>query len=146
MEKKKKRAYGKMDYNLVKEALAQGKTKIEAGKIGGSVAKNDTTVINMVNRKITNDSDYKREVIDLIEQRRQEALEAMTPEKASKASYQQLATSAGILTDKALLLRGDPTQISQNKRQLVFYKETKPDGSSKEIATDNPTLLQDSQD
>ena len=122
-----KRRYGKLDYELYKEARAQGKTKVDAGRIPGSEAKYDSTVINTVNNKLANDSSYKLEVINAINKRRQEALEAMTPQKASEASYQQLATSVGILIDKVQLLQGDPTIISQNNQQLVFYEETDSD-------------------
>jgi hypothetical protein len=42
-------------------------------------------------------------------------LEALaTPEKINKASYQELSTSLGILTDKRLLLTGQPTSRIEN--------------------------------
>ena len=47
------------------------------------------------------------------------ALEAMTPEKFEEASLYQLATSAGIATDKLLLLRGLPTQIVRTEQDRV---------------------------
>lgn len=36
-----------------------------------------------------------------------------TPEKIAKASYQELSTSIGILTDKRLLLTGQPTSRTE---------------------------------
>ena len=44
----------------------------------------------------------------------------MTEDKAKSANYQSLATSAGILTDKIQLLKGDPTERIEMMPKLVY--------------------------
>jgi hypothetical protein len=53
--------------------------------------------------------DEKTELAVLYREKARECVVAMTADKINKASALQLATAAGICTDKALLLAGTPT-------------------------------------
>ncbi len=120
----KKRKYGVLDEDILAEALAQGKTKAEAGRLAGSKAKNPTDSVNNAihnNPKIQQkEKEIKKDIVRLLEEKRFEAIEAMTKKKADKSSYTQLATTAAILTDKIQLLQGSPTAIVDQMPRMVI--------------------------
>ena len=53
----------------------------------------------------------KSALIELMDSKALELLVHMTPDKMEKATVQQLAIAMGVLTDKARLMRGEPTAI-----------------------------------
>lgn len=123
-QKIQKRKYGVLDEDILAEALAQGKSKAEAGRLAGSKAKNPTDSVNNAlrnNPKIRQkEKELKKDIVRLLEEKRLEAIGAMTKKKAEKSSYTQLATTTAILTDKIQLLRGSPTEIIDQMPRMVI--------------------------
>lgn len=56
--------------------------------------------------------DEKAELAELYKGKARDCVAAIDADKISKSSALQLATAAGICTDKALLLAGEPTSIN----------------------------------
>jgi len=119
-EEKTKRPYGRLDEKVLIEALGQGKTKVEAGKLAGSLAKRDENIIHQVDYKINSNPQHKKTIIEKLEQRQHWILDSIKQDEILKAPLSQKSVSFGIFTDKAQLLKGDPTSRLEIMPKMVF--------------------------
>lgn len=106
---------GKIDKELVIQALGKGLSKTKAGILAGSKSQDAPTIIHGVDDCLRNDTQAKKRIEDLLEEKRRLVISKMTPAKAEKQNFVQLATSCGILTDKIELIKGNPT----NRIELI---------------------------
>jgi len=124
MEEVKTKLTGRIDKDILAEALGQGKSKKEAGILAGSRSKNPTDSVNNTIRNnptiIDKKNAIKRDIINELKGKRLEILDLMTPDKADKATYTALATSMAIITDKIQLLENKPTSIMEIAPKMVF--------------------------
>jgi hypothetical protein len=80
---------------------------MSANTVAKQLKRNRRTVAKFLDEPAT-----KMVLADMFERTARQALERIGPEKLEKSSALQLATVAGISTDKMRLLRNEPTQIS----------------------------------
>jgi hypothetical protein len=98
-----------------KHLSSREKTKIlklsaagmSANTVGKQIKRNRRTV-----QKFLDEPSSKAILADMYERLNRKILESVTAEDIEKATLQQKSVSAAIMTDKALLLRGEPTQIT----------------------------------
>ncbi len=107
----------KQDGKIIAEGISKGVSFKEIGKLAGSVSKNPEAAVMS---KIKNDPELRLDIIQRLQQKRDEAINAMSELKAEEASYQQLATSVGIIIDKIQLLKGEPTNIIEEMPRMVI--------------------------
>ena len=131
-----KQRKGRINHKILIEALGAGKTKTEAGKLAGSLAKDDSSIVHNVNLIIDKNSQYKKTIdqrfterLDwLLEQFKQEDMRSMTPA--------QRVVAIGIIHDKRMNERGDPNvRISQGPTSVEMIDT--PDIKLKEIESGN---------
>jgi len=119
---------GKINEKILVEALAQGKTKAEAGRLAGSKSKNPTDTVNDAIQRnpsiMIKKEELERDIINELKGKRLELIDKMTGDKADKSSYTQLATSMAIITDKIQLLENKPTSIMEIAPKMVFDGDT----------------------
>lgn len=118
-QKRKKRTYGRVDSQILANALAEGLTFEEAGRMSGCQAKDVDSVIS---RKISRDINLKRDIIAKLEEKREQILRNLTEAKAKKEGYKSLITALAIVTDKIELLRGGATERIEQSAKLVLEK------------------------
>jgi predicted transcriptional regulator len=106
---------GKPKEPLTTEQQQQATTLSAAGYSQSRVAKTIGRSRNAVKHHlekpeiIVEVSDERQSLAVLYRDKARECVVAITPDKINRASALQLATAAGICTDKALLLAGEPT-------------------------------------
>ena len=105
-----KRHYGRINENILIEALAQGKTKIEAGRLAGSLGTRGDSIINAVDDKLSRNPILKKTLIEKLEAFQHKVIDSIHDEEIERASLSQKMIGFGISVEKSQLLKGDPTQ------------------------------------
>ena len=116
----KKRAYGKIDNEILVKAIVAGKTYREAGILAGSEAKDGEQIKQGVYKKISRNPTIKKNIIDQLEAKRQLIIDNIKETDIKKAPFGSKVVAMGIITDKIQLLRGDPTQIVKEMPKMVI--------------------------
>ena len=124
---KKVRRYGRIDKDILVQALGAGLTKTQAGRLAGSKAVEDRNIISTVNTVIDNPKniDKKKTVIELLKERQRWLLEAIKQSDMEKAPINQKTVALGIITDKLQLLKGDPTERIETIPRMVITQGNK---------------------
>jgi hypothetical protein len=99
----------KIDQEKLKEALSQGLPMHEAAKIAGSNAKSRSALAGVASQTLRRNPIMKKQILDILEDKRSMMLDVLNKEKINKANAYQLVTMAAIFTDKIQLLKGLPT-------------------------------------
>jgi len=108
---KRKTRLPKIDVKTYKELRGQGLSQPDAYMAAGGEGK--TRLIVASNASVFEKKhDLKDDIILKLKDKRGVALRALSPQKAKKESFRNLAISIGILTEKIQLLEGKPTQAS----------------------------------
>ena len=106
---KQKRGYGKIDKEILIDALVRGKSKAEAGRLAGSMAKDESSIIHAVDNKISNNDSIKRTLIEKLEAFQHKVMDSIKDDEIERASLSQKMVGLGISVEKSQLLKGDPT-------------------------------------
>ena len=93
-------------------ALAEGKSKAEAGRLSGSKDKNPT---KMVDTKLKNNPKLVLKLKEKMEEKMQMAMSEMTQEKAEVSTFKDLMKSIEIGQKIVNLEEGRPTAINENR-------------------------------
>lgn len=96
---------------LLIEALSEGKSKAEAGRIAGSKAKNPTKIVNS---KFEQNPDLSLKLKKKMESKMKIAIKNMTENKAKKSSFKDLMKSIEIAQKIVNVEEGKPTEIRKN--------------------------------
>ena len=99
----------KIDRNKLVEALGEGLTLEEAAKEAGSKAHTYAGRAGVAANTLKRNPRLKKDVLDLLEDKRKMTFKALTKQKMDRSTGYQLVTMTAILTDKIQLLKGLPT-------------------------------------
>lgn len=119
---KKTRVYGRIDKKILVQALGQGLTKAEAGRLAGSKAKDARNITNRVSEFLNKDTngEEKKTIIEMLAEKQRKILESIRPQDYEKAPLNQKTIALGIITDKLQLLKGDPTERIETIPRMVI--------------------------
>ena len=120
--------------NVLVEAIVAGKTALEAGKLAGYNIDRvkEKSIKEMVSRKINQNQNIKRTLIQKLEEKQNKILDSIRQEEIESAGLSQKAVAFGIFRDKAKLLRGDPTENIANISKFIIEQidENKTDNKN----------------
>ena len=119
-EIKTKRIYGRLNEEVFLKAIEEGKNKVEAGRLAGLKAKHDTTILGTIDKKITNNADLKRNILERYEKLEAKMMEAIEAKDLTTPAVNQLVVGMAIIRDKIQLLKGDPTSRLEIMPKMVF--------------------------
>ena len=115
----------KIDVKTYKELRGQGLSQPDAYSAAGGEGKSRFVLAS--NASIFEKKhELKDDIIKKLKDKRGVALRALSPQKARKESFRNLAISIGILTEKIQLLEGKPTQHSASVVKL-YLPEQRPE-------------------
>lgn len=120
---KTKRAYGKINEAILIEGIARGMTLGEAGKLAGSKEKSIEGISQNISRRIHNNTPLKRSIIEKLEALQHQILDSIKPNEVFKTPFTQRMVAFGITTDKAQLLKGDPTSRVEIMPKMVLKED-----------------------
>jgi hypothetical protein len=125
-DKPKNRVHGSVDSALFLNLIKEGYTQKEAYKSANSSKVTDKTATvegSRVAKTLLSNPDTKRDFLEALKEKREQALKALTPDKLKKASAKDTAISLGILIEKVQLLAGEPTENIANLHLHVTKDE-----------------------
>ena len=122
MSMKTRQIKGRINTDILVQALGQGMTKAEAGRLAGSKAKDATSITSNVNKIINapKNSKKKRTIIELLAERQRWIINSIKPKDIENAPINQKTVALGIITDKLQLLKGDPTERIEQIPRMVY--------------------------
>lgn len=140
----KKRAYGRLDSEILVQALGQGMSNIQAGRLAGSRAKNDMDVSSHVSKvlKKPKNTKEKKTIIELLAEKQRRILESIKDTDFKNAPLNQKTIALGIITDKLQLLKGDPTERIETIPRMVISNtpQAKPENPINPLKEDKPNV------
>lgn len=137
----KKQPYGKIDNKILIQAMGEGKTMAQAGRLAGSKAHSEDQISSSVSVKIKRDAQLKKSIIQKMEEVREAYLDSMVGEDLTKVPVNQRAITLAILTDKIQLLKGDPTMVIASIPRMVFDDSLEEKEAKKEKKKEGEATL-----
>ena len=124
-----KRHYGKIDNNILAEAIASGMRYTEAGKLAGVKGKDISSISPVISRKIAKDITLKKTIIQKLEEKQNMIIDSIKKDDILNAPLSQRSVSFGIFVDKAELLKGNATNRLEVMPKMVI-DATEGDGKA----------------
>jgi hypothetical protein len=125
-ENRVKQERGKIDNDILIEAIASGKTYVEAGLMAGSKGTSETAIKSRVSQKLATNSNLKKSLVEKLEEKQHQILDSISRDEIKRASLSQKSVSFGIFTEKRQLLQGDPTQRIETMPRFIIDEVEAP--------------------